>query len=148
MIIVFPKMSEILSDKCLAIYDRDVPVNACRSSCHEVSVTVPRFWPKLECVDTKFHENVFSDCRGKATERTDFIWHFTLEMQKQSYVTTDGLSVSLSWCRAALGHMTRYYFLSKDCFFKVAVSSLWGALSDKRLGLSFVSLSVVICQYV
>jgi hypothetical protein len=43
--------------------------------------------------------------------------------------------------------VTRHYFLSKGCFLKVAVLSLWGALSGERSGLSFVFLSLVIYQY-
>jgi hypothetical protein len=35
-----------------------------------------------------------------------------------------------------------YYFLFKSCGLEVAVLSLWGALSDERPGLSFVSLSL------
>jgi hypothetical protein len=38
--------------------------------------------------------------------------------------------------------VTRYYFLPESCFLKVAVLSLWGALSDERSGLSFVILSL------
>jgi hypothetical protein len=38
--------------------------------------------------------------------------------------------------------VTRYYFLSEGCCLKVAVLSLYGALSDERSGLSFVILSL------
>jgi hypothetical protein len=43
-------------------------------------------------------------------------------------------SVSMSWCRTQSGTLTRVFF------FKVIVLSFWGALSDERSGLSFVSL--------
>jgi hypothetical protein len=32
-----------------------------------------------------------------------------------------------------MGLVTRYYFLSEDCFLKLAVMSFWGGLSDERL---------------
>jgi hypothetical protein len=41
-------------------------------------------------------------------------------------------SVSISRCRPNLGLVTIYYFLSEGCCLKVAVLSLWGALSDER----------------
>jgi hypothetical protein len=46
--------------------------------------------------------------------------------QTQSYIATDGRSISKSWCRAP------YYCLT------VTVLFLWTALSDERTGLSFV----------
>jgi hypothetical protein len=55
------------------------------------------------------------------------------------------LTVSQSVCQGIepiLGLVTRYYFLSKGCCLKVAVLSLWGALSDERSGLSFDLLSL------
>jgi hypothetical protein len=60
------------------------------------------------------------------------------------------LTVSQSLCQGIepiLGLVTRYYFLSEGCFLKFAVMSFWGALSDERSGLSFVSLCLVICHY-
>jgi hypothetical protein len=51
------------------------------------------------------------------------------------------LTVSQSVCRgveSTLGLVTRYYFLSEGCCLKIAVLSLWGALSDDRSGLSLV----------
>jgi hypothetical protein len=38
--------------------------------------------------------------------------------------------------------VTRYYFLSEDCFLKVAVLSPWGILSDERTGLQFAVQSL------
>jgi hypothetical protein len=43
------------------------------------------------------------------------------------------------------GHLTRYCFLFKSLCLEFVVLSLWGALSDERPGLSFVSHSLVIC---
>jgi hypothetical protein len=43
------------------------------------------------------------------------------------------------------GHLTRYWFLFKILGLEFVVLSLWGALSDERSGLSFVSHSLVIC---
>jgi hypothetical protein len=59
--------------------------------------------------------------------------------QSQSHFTTDSQSVCLSVCLGVeprLGLMTRYLF-----WMKVTVLSIWGALSDERSGLSFVSHS-------
>jgi hypothetical protein len=67
-----------------------------------------------------------------------------VDSQSQSYITTDSQSVSMSWCRANLGLLTKVFF------FKVTVLSFGGALSDERSGLSFVSLceySLVFSQY-
>jgi hypothetical protein len=38
--------------------------------------------------------------------------------------------------------LTRYYFLSEGFYLKVAVLSLWGALSDERAGLKFTMQSL------
>jgi hypothetical protein len=46
-----------------------------------------------------------------------------------SHIATDGQSVSKSWCRARLGLI--YYCWTLRFF-------LWGALSDERMGLSFL----------
>jgi hypothetical protein len=54
------------------------------------------------------------------------------------------LTVSQPVCQGVeptLGLVTKYHFLSKCCL-KVAVLSLWGALSDERSDLSFVFLSL------
>jgi hypothetical protein len=56
--------------------------------------------------------------------------------RSRSYFTTDGQSVSISWCWT-LGLAIRYYFLSERCCLKIAVLSLWGALSDERTDLQF-----------
>jgi hypothetical protein len=69
---------------------------------------------------------------------------------KVKFKVTLQLTVSQSLCQGiepTLGLVTRYYFLSEGCFLKFAVLSLWGALSDERLGLSFVFLSLGIYQY-
>jgi hypothetical protein len=59
--------------------------------------------------------------------------------QSQSYFTTDGQSVSMSWCRAQSGTFDqRYIFFF--FFLKLQSCLIWGALSDERSGLSFVSL--------
>jgi hypothetical protein len=68
------------------------------------------------------------------------------QKRSRSHVTTDGQSVSQSVCQGiepTLGLVTRYYFLSEGCFLKVAVLSLWGALSGERSGLSLKTLYVI-----
>jgi hypothetical protein len=60
------------------------------------------------------------------------------QSQSQSYVTTDGQSVSLG-VEPNLGLLTRDIFLF-FFFFKLQSCLILGALSDERSGLSFVSL--------
>jgi hypothetical protein len=60
----------------------------------------------------------------------------------QSSLTRDGQSVSQSVCQGiepTLKLVTRYYFLPEGCCLKVAVLSLWGALSDERPRFAIVS---------
>jgi hypothetical protein len=57
-----------------------------------------------------------------------------------SHIVTDGQSVCLSWCRAPAGaHDQIFSFFFS--YMKVAVLFIWGALSEERSGLSFVSHS-------
>jgi hypothetical protein len=84
------------------------------------------------------------------THLTWFITKQRLAKVKAKVKVTLQLTVSQSLCQGIepiLGLVTRYYFLSEGCFLKFAVLSLWGALSDKRSGLSFVFLSLVIYHY-
>jgi hypothetical protein len=60
----------------------------------------------------------------------------TGQSQSQSYFTTDGQSVSMSWCRAQSGTFDQRFF-----FLKVSVLSFGGALSDERSGLSLLNRS-------
>jgi hypothetical protein len=73
---------------------------------------------------------------------------FTIQVKVK---VTIQLTVSQSVCQGIeliLGLVARYYFLSEGFFFlKFAVLFFWGALSDERLGLSFVFLCLVICHY-
>jgi hypothetical protein len=57
--------------------------------------------------------------------------------QSQSHVATDGQSVCQSWCRAPAGAHDQMF----SSYMKVALLSIWGAISDERSGLSFLSLS-------
>jgi hypothetical protein len=59
----------------------------------------------------------------------------TTSKSNQSDITTDGQPVSLSWFQAQSGTFDQRSFF----FSKFTVLSLWGALSDERSGLSFVS---------
>jgi hypothetical protein len=53
--------------------------------------------------------------------------------KSQSYVATDGQSVSLSWCQAPIwGPRQNFYYCQT-----VAGLLMWGALSNERTGLSF-----------
>jgi hypothetical protein len=56
------------------------------------------------------------------------------QIQSQSYFTIDGQSVCLG-VEPTLGLVTRYYFLYEGFSLKVAVLSLWGAISDERTDL-------------
>jgi hypothetical protein len=59
---------------------------------------------------------------------------YCLQSQSQSHITTDGHSVSKSWCRALI------WGSWPDIFYCLTftVLILWVALSDERTGLSFV----------
>jgi hypothetical protein len=54
-------------------------------------------------------------------------------LSSQSYIVTDGRSISKSWCRTPSGAHDQI-FISLT----VTVLFLWSALSDERTGLSFV----------
>jgi hypothetical protein len=61
--------------------------------------------------------------------------------ERESYITTDGQSASLSWCQAPIwGLRPDFYYCQK-----IAGLLMWGALSDERTGLSFTMYNV---QYV
>jgi hypothetical protein len=64
------------------------------------------------------------------------------QSQSQSYFTTDGQSVRLG-VEPNLGLLTREIFF----FLKLQSCLNWGALSDERSGLSVVSQSTVVSQY-
>jgi hypothetical protein len=53
-------------------------------------------------------------------------------------LTTDGQSVSKSWCRAQSGTFDQRYISFSFFFLKLQSCLIWGALSDERSGLSFV----------
>jgi hypothetical protein len=61
----------------------------------------------------------------------------TVTSQSRSYFTTDGQSVSMSWCEPTLRLLTRCYFLSEGFCLKVDALPLQGALSDEMVGLQF-----------
>jgi hypothetical protein len=79
------------------------------------------------------------------------LWREAGSAMCQSHFTADSQSVSQSVSQYVLvssplrGRLTRYYFLFKCLGLKSVVLSLWGALSDDRPGLSFVSHNLVIC---
>jgi hypothetical protein len=62
-----------------------------------------------------------------------FILLLMTDCQSQSYVTTDGQSVSLSWCQASI------WGLRPDLYYCQIVAGflMRGALSDERTGLQF-----------
>jgi hypothetical protein len=61
------------------------------------------------------------------------LWSAMSESESESYVTTDGQSVSLSWNKAPI------WGLRPDFYYCQTVSGflMWGAVSDERTGLSF-----------
>jgi hypothetical protein len=65
-------------------------------------------------------------------------WPTQLNWLNQSYVTTDGQSASLSWNKAPI------WGLRPDLYYCQTVAGLlmWGALSDKRTGLSFARVKL------
>jgi hypothetical protein len=68
-----------------------------------------------------------------------------VQSRSRSYFTTDDQSVSQSLClgvEPTLELVARYYFLSERWCLKIAVLSLWSALSDERTGLQFAMQSL------
>jgi hypothetical protein len=57
------------------------------------------------------------------------------QSQSQSHITTDGQSTSKSWCRAPSGAPDQIFITYS---LTVTVLFLWGAISDERMGLSFL----------
>jgi hypothetical protein len=60
--------------------------------------------------------------------------------ESESYVTTDGQSASLSWYKAPIRGLRPDFFFRTEYGIRLTVTFLipWGALSDERMGLSFV----------
>jgi hypothetical protein len=65
----------------------------------------------------------------------------TSESESESYVTTDGQSASLSWYKAPIRGLRPDFYCRTDYGIRLIVTFLipWGALSDERMGLSFLS---------
>jgi hypothetical protein len=63
------------------------------------------------------------------------------EFQRQSHVTTDGQSASLSWNKAPIWGLRPDFY----CCQTIAGLLMWGALSDEKTGLSFTMYNV---QYI
>jgi hypothetical protein len=71
--------------------------------------------------------------------------YWTAAILKVEVEVTLWLMVSQSVClgvKSTLELVTRYYFLLECCCLKIAVLSLWGALSDERTGLQFAMQSL------
>jgi hypothetical protein len=68
----------------------------------------------------------------------EVVWYSTeLSIASESYVTTDGQSASLSLNKASTwGLLPDFY-----CCKAIAVLLIWGALSDERTGLSFITVA-------
>jgi hypothetical protein len=64
-------------------------------------------------------------------------WLTDSQSQSQSHIATDGQSVSQSWYRAPSRARYQIFII----FLQLRFCFLWGALSDKRTGLSFVYAS-------
>jgi hypothetical protein len=64
-----------------------------------------------------------------------------MSSQSQSYVTTDGQSVSLSWSKAPIWGLRPDFYYCQT----VAGWLMWGALSDERTGLPF-TIAAGICH--
>jgi hypothetical protein len=61
---------------------------------------------------------------------------------RESYITTDGQSASLSWNKTPIGCSRPDFY----CCQTVAGLLIWGALYDERTGLSFTS-AVILLKY-
>jgi hypothetical protein len=60
--------------------------------------------------------------------------------ESEAYVTTDGQSASLSWYKAPVRGLRPDFYFRSEYGIRLTVTFLipWGALSDERMGLSFV----------
>jgi hypothetical protein len=79
-----------------------------------------------------------ANTRKGNVSRTELVSVFS-----QSHFTADSQSVLVS--SPLCGRLTRYCFLFKSLGLEFVVLPLWGALSDERPSLTFVSHSLVIC---
>jgi hypothetical protein len=85
-------------------------------------------WKSFHCIT----QNLFTAARTELN-CTELNWTASSQSQSPSYVTTDGQSVSLSWCQAPIWCLRPdfYYCQTVPGFFT------WGALSDERKDLPF-----------
>jgi hypothetical protein len=99
-------------------------------------------WMSCENIRSERHEH---NSNFVHNQRRGFV--FSSYSRSRSYFTTDSQSVSQSVLVSSplCGRLTRYCFIFKSLGLQFVVLSLWGALSDERPGLSFVSHSLVIC---
>jgi hypothetical protein len=69
----------------------------------------------------------------RTNDEREITYDLTLESESESYVTTDGQPVSLSWNKAPI------WGLRPDLDYCLTVAGLlvWGALFDERTGLPF-----------
>jgi hypothetical protein len=86
------------------------------------------YWTFIQLVAT-FHKSV-SSTGHSTSDHTTLIHSSWSQSQSQSYIATDGRSVSLG-VEPHLGLMTRYFHYCLT----VTVLLLWGGPSDERAGL-------------
>jgi hypothetical protein len=90
--------------------------------------------PQLNWITT-FSQPSLQSSTALSTAKTSTLSFIIPSAQRQSYVTTNGQSASLSWCQAPT------WGLRPDFYYCQRVEGLlmWGALSDKRTGLPFTN---------
>jgi hypothetical protein len=87
------------------------------------------------CVGTEWNRAKSRRSKPGLYLNTCFSLILSLSLDPESYITTDGLSVSLSWNKAPIwGIRPDFYY----CEIIVGLL-MWGALSDERTGLSFTT---------
>jgi hypothetical protein len=122
-------------------------VSVCQSAC--LISEVKRTRTQHHCpVGTALHVNKCPKrCLVTPFRQTDTTPNIVTTCQSQSHFTADSQSVSqyVLVSSPLCGRLTRYCFLFKSLGKEFVVLSLWGALSDERPGLPFVSHSLVIC---
>jgi hypothetical protein len=71
----------------------------------------------------------------------DYLWLlFVSQSQSQSHFSTNSQSVNTSWCQAHSWAFDQKFVFVRCFYWKLRSCLHWGAPSDERSGLSFVSL--------
>jgi hypothetical protein len=105
-------------------------------------------WQQLTITHNKWLRRIHSFTTGSILvslySNLNYDWlHSQAKSQSQSYVTTDGQSVSLSWCQAPIWDLYDQILFLSDSYGLFT----WDAPSDERTRLSFTMYNVQCTMY-